>query len=84
MKNKYWVIDLDYGLCSEQHREATGPFDSVSAAEKWIAEDCLETFSCSSSIELGENADWSSRLVIVQEVKQLKPTPVVSCKIELQ
>ena len=84
MKNKYWVIDLEYGRCSEAHRKATGPFDSVSAAEKWIAEDCLETFSCSDSIELGENADWSSQLVIVQEVKQLKPTPVVSCKIELQ
>ena len=84
MKNKYWVIDLEYGCCSEQRREATGPFDSVSAAEKWIAEDCLETFSCSDSIELGENVDWSSQLAIVQEVKQLKPTPVVSCKIELQ
>jgi hypothetical protein len=84
MKNKYWVIDLDYACCSEERREAMGPFDSVAAAEKWIVDDCLETFFASDSINLGENPDWSGRLAIVKEIKQLKPTPVVSCKIELQ
>jgi len=81
---KYWVLELESCGHSQGTKEARGPFPSLALAEKWIAEDCLDVFSYSDSIKIGENPDWSGQMLILQEVKRVTPTPTVSCKIELK
>jgi hypothetical protein len=79
---KYWVIEME-GCKPSDTMQPQGPFASKEAARKWIVEDCKATFENADEVALGENADWSTPMLILKEVEMVKPTPIVSFAIKL-
>jgi hypothetical protein len=79
---KYWIIEMEGDRPSDT-MQPQGPFSSKEAARKWIKEDCRATFENAEEVKLGENANWSTPMLIVQEVEMVKPTPIVSFAIKL-
>jgi hypothetical protein len=77
----YWVIEKD--TMEEEMHLVKGPFKTKEAAKKWAIDDCKETFESSADISIGENKNWSSEMMIVQEVETIKPIPIVSLTIKL-
>jgi hypothetical protein len=80
---KYWVIEMLGGKPSDL-MQPQGPFASKEAARRWIIEDCKGTFEAADEFQLGENADWSTPMLILQEVEEVKTIPVVSFTVKIQ
>jgi hypothetical protein len=81
----YWVIEMENGKPSELPPK--GPFGSKEAAKRWITkrwiiEDCKALFEHADEVKLGENEDWSTPMIILQEVETIKTTPVVTFTIK--
>jgi hypothetical protein len=79
----YWVIEMENGKPSDS-MQPKGPFGSKEAAKKWIVEDCKALFEVADEIALGENTDWSTPMLILQEVEEVKTIPVVSFTVKIQ
>jgi hypothetical protein len=80
---KYWVIEMEGGRPSAS-MQPQGPFASKEAAKKWIIEDCKGTFENADEIQLGENVGWSTPMLILQEVEEIKTIPVVTFTVKIQ
>ena len=80
---KYWIIEMEGDRPSDT-MQPQGPFSSKEAARKWIVEDCKSTFKLADEVALGENADWSTPMLILQEVEEVKTIPVVTFTVKIQ
>lgn len=75
---RYWVY-------LAKNIPIAGPFDSLAIAENWLREDSADTFNAS-EIPLNEldAKTWADPALILQEVKTVRPVPVVKVSIKLE
>jgi hypothetical protein len=83
MKKKYWIIDLEN--MGESFREARGPFKSIAEAEDLLRREAADCFADYNDPEnIGENLNWASPVLIVEEKKKIQQVPVVKFEIKLK
>jgi len=84
--SQFWVIDT--GTRGEHHgsHTATGPFASMSSAEKWLRKEAEETYldADKSLRDLADEQGWDSPMHIVEMRKTVTTVPSVKVTVRLK
>ena len=82
MKKQYWIIDTDPLVISQKEFSATGPFQTIKAAESHILADtknCWED-SCA-CLQQDKSIPWCKPLHIVQVIRTVQPEITANVKL---
>lgn len=84
MKPEFYIIDPETPSEIEGGCSARGPYTSVRAAEKWLRDDCRDTFlDADKSCRELDGMAWGSPMMIVQVVRRVQPSPKISVAVTL-
>ena len=85
MKPEFYIIDPETPSEIENGCAARGPFASVKAAEKWLRDDCRDTFlGADNSLRENDGENWATPLMIVQVVRRVQPCPTLRVDVVLR
>lgn len=83
---QFWLIDTESPGENEWSFSASGPFDSLTAAEKHLRDDCRDCYlSADKSLRDCEEAgEWAAPVHIVKVIKTVRPQPEANVTVKLK
>lgn len=85
MKPQYYILDPEAPGENLDSISATGPFQSIKAAEDWLRNDCKSLFEdCETTPNEHDPETWTEPVHIVQLVKTVQQCPEVKVTVRLK